>query len=190
PPVVAEPIDEVDVTPPSASSGRTWRRMDVDQLKASMSQISGGVEWTEIDDDGLEFDVIDSLSGSLGKPDFLDSNTEDLQPGLLFAKFLDDSAVAVCRRWMGRERDQPGQRLLLVHADLSDTPQSAPDAIAANLSAALLRFHGRVVPVGDARLTPWIDLFSQVWSATGEDTFRAWRTVCVAMFTHPDFYNF
>ena len=189
PPVSVEPTDEVPVTPARPAS-REWRRMDIDQLKASIARVSGGIRWIENDATGQPFDVLDSLAGSLGKPDFLNSNTEDLEPGLLFQKFLDDAASAVCTSWVAREQQQArSQRLLVSQAEFSDTPTSAPAAIEANMRALLLRFHGMSVGPGDATLTPWLGLFQKVWQGQGS-TSAAWRTVCIALFIHPDFYTF
>ena len=188
PDVEIAPTEEVEATP-ARSDGRQFRRMDLDQLEASITQVSGGVLWTEVDENGETFEVLDSLSGSLGKPDFLDSNTEDLDPGLLFLKFLDDAANAVCRAWVAREYASPSGRLLVAQADFSDTPVSNPAAIEANIQALLLRFHGKPAEADDPRLGPWTALFRRVWQIRS-DTRDAWRTVCVAMFTHPDFYTF
>ena len=194
PDVVLDPAGESPVAPPQVSQGRSWRRMNLDQLSASMTQVSGGLNWSELDDDGQPFDVLVALSGSLGKPDFLNSNTEELEPGLLFQKFLDDAASAICAKWIARERDQaPSERRLLVSVDFSDTPETAAAAIDDDIRAALLRFHGRPIASegadAEAVLAPWRRLISAVWTATG-DMGRAWQSTCIAMFTHPDFYSF
>ena len=57
------------------------------------------------------------------------------------------------------------------------------------MSALLLRFHGRAVPVGDPELEPWVGLFDDIYATTGQPEL-GWRTVCVGLFTHPDFYSF
>lgn len=188
PVVEIAPTEEVEAIPPR-SDGRQLRRMDLDQLKASITRISGGIEWTELDEEGQSFEVLDSLSGSLGKPDFLNSNTEDLDPSLLFLKFLDDAANAVCRAWVAKEYASPTGRLLVAQADFSDTPVSNAAAIESNIRSLLLRFHGKPAEADDPRLGPWTALFGKVWEIRS-DTRDAWRTVCVAMFTHPDFYTF
>lgn len=189
PDVSAEPADQVDVTPEPSTDGRKWRRMNMDQVKASLEKISGGIGWVEDDGDG-PYDVFDRLAGSLGKPDFLNSNVEDLEPLMLFQKFLDDAATSVCHKWIERERTQPAQnRILLYHVDFTDTPESAPAEIEANMRRALLRFHGKPIPEGDPMLQPWLTLLSTIHQGTS-DMGIAWRGTCVALFTHPDFYTY
>lgn len=172
-----------------AMAGRSWRRMNIDQLKASIEAVTGGIGWTEVQD-GEEVDLFVALDGTMGKPDFLSATEEDLVPGLLFQKFLEDAATSACTRLMEVE---PGRaaadRALLVAAELEDTPDTAPAAIEANLAAALLRFHGRAVSPGDPALAPWIRLVDGVYALDG-DMSAAWRAVCVGLITHPDFYRY
>ena len=190
PTVTAEPTQEVDITPPPSTDGRKWRRMNIDQLSASLQKISGGIGWVELDENGEPYDVFERLAGSLGKPDFLNSNVEDLEPLMLFQKFLDDAAISVCDQWIERERTQSAQnRLLLVHVDFDDTPESAPVEVEANMRRALLRFHGKAIPEGDPMVEPWLTLLQTIYQNSG-DMGTAWRGACVAMFTHPDFYTF
>lgn len=189
PTVTTEPAEQVEVTPQPSTAGRSWRRMNMDQVKASLEKVSGGIGWVEIDG-GEPYDVFERLAGSLGKPDFLNSNVEDLEPLMLFQKFLDDAAISVCDKWIERERTQSaGNRLLLVHVDFDDTPQSAPAEIEANMRRALLRFHGKPIPEGDAMLQPWMTLLQTIYD-NSSDMGTAWRGTCVALFTHPDFYTF
>ena len=80
----------------------------------------------------------------------------------------------------------PGDRVFLVHADLTDAADS-PEA-RTNLRAALLRFHGQGWPEGNPRLEPWNRLLREADAGFGPEL--AWQTVCVALFTHPDFYSY
>lgn len=181
------PVTEVGVATSDAPA-RPWRRMNVDQLAASMEAISG-LEWTETID-GEDVALFDRLAGSLGKPDYLSSTYEEKVPGLLFQKFLDDAAKDVCTHWVALEGSPAaGDRRLIVNASPTDTLATDPDAIEADLAAALLTFHGRDVAPGDAALTPWRSLFAAATEADG-DPLDGWRVVCVGLFTHPDFYTF
>jgi len=90
PVVEGEPTKQVTVDP-NAPLDRPLRRMHVDQLQASIERVTGGIRWTDGDDDLLE-----ELAGTLGRPDYLEVTHEDLEPGLVFQKFLDDAAIAVC----------------------------------------------------------------------------------------------
>jgi hypothetical protein len=171
------------VQPPEARpEGRVRRRMDIDQLNASLRAVTGGIGWDDGDDDQLE-----ELSSTLGRPDYAESTHEDLSPGLLFAKFLDDAANHVCDALVERESVGAADNVFLVHVDLTDTSASAPQAVEDNLQHALLRFHGHDLPDGDPRLEPWRFLFDTTVEVTGGDTFAGWRSVCIALLVHPDF---
>lgn len=169
------------------SPGRSWRRMNIDQLRASIEQATGGLSWTE-EQEGEDVELFEQLAGSLGKPDYLSATEEELAPGLLFQKFLDDAAGSVCRDLVAVD---PGRAepTFFVHATLDDTPSSNPEAIEENLRAALLRFHGRRLPAGDPALEPYKTLLSTVY-ADAADMRLAWRAVCVGLITHPDFYSY
>lgn len=171
------------------SAGRAWRRMNIDQLRASIERVSGGIGWTE-EQDGVAVELFEALDGTLGKPDYLSATEEDLAPGLLFQKFLDDAATQVCARLVEAEPTRAAwQRTLLVDVTLDDTPTSSPAAIEANLRGALLRFHGRSVPPGDPSLAPWTALLGAVYS-NHHDMAPAWQAVCTALIVHPDFYRY
>lgn len=172
-----------------ASAGRSWRRMNLDQLRASIERVSGGIGWTE-EQDGVAVELFEALDGTLGKPDYLSATEEDLSPGLLFQKFLDDAATQVCARLVAAEPGRAAwERTLLVDVTLDDTPTSNPAAIEANLRQALLRFHGRSVPAGDPSLAPWTALLEAVYS-NHHDMAPAWQAVCTALIVHPDFYRY
>ncbi len=172
-----------------APPGRSWRRMNIDQLRASLLVVTGGIGWTE-QQDGEAVELFEALDATLGKPDYISASEEDLAPGLLFQKFLDDAAQSVCAELVDVEPTRAGaERTLLVHVTLEDTPGSAPDAVSQNLAAALLRFHGRPLSPGDPGLEPWEDLVALVYARTG-DMGLAWRATCVALITHPDFYTY
>jgi hypothetical protein len=181
------PLANVDVATVDTPS-RPWRRMNLDQLATSMETVSG-LAWTEVED-GVTVRVFDELSGSLGKPDYLSSTYEERAPGLLFQKFLDDAAKGVCDEWMEMERVAPAsERRFLLNVEPSDTFATNPDGIDRDLAGALLRFHGRVALPGDRVLDPWRTLFARGADAHG-DPVDGWRLVCIALFTHPDFYTY
>ena len=175
------PLGEVD-PPDPAEDGRPMRRMDIDQLNASLRAVTGGIGW-EID--GV--DQLEDLASTLGRPDYEQSTAEDLTPSLLFQKFLDDAANHVCEELVARESVGEPDNVFLVNATLADTSASNPDAIAADLRGALLRFHGHALDEGDPQLEPWRFLFDTTVDVTGGDTYAAWRAVCIGLVTHPDF---
>ena len=168
---------------------RGRRRMDIDQLDASIQRVTGGIAWTE---SGAGSDnLFEELSATLGKPNYIDSTQEDLTVSLLFQKFLGDAARSVCSELITQEQSAAAQdRVLLVHADPETTPSTDTAAIAANLRYLLLRYHGEDLPEGDPRVTPWTWLFESSFHVSDGDTMAAWRAVCVALITHPDFYSY
>lgn len=181
--------DGVAIDPATPLTGRPLRRMDLDQLASSIEVATGGLRWTEVRD-GVEVDLFTEVAATLGKPDFINITEEDLTPSLMFQKFLDDAAVDVCTRLVDRDAALPAaDRVFMQAVERGDTMATNGDGVRASLSAALLRFHGRGVPADDPRLEPWTWLFDTSLQASG-DTDRAWRTVCVGLLTHPDFYSY
>lgn len=184
-----QPVVGVDpggqvVLPTGAEATRDMRRMDIDQLDASIRVATGGIGW-DIDEEN-QFEV---LASSLGVPDYIQRTTEDLSTGLLFQKFLDDAAQDVCHTLVEREFEGTSSVLLRGVSPDATRDSNAYDIDAA-LSAAVLRFHGRSVPVGAPQLDDWTYLFDTTVTVTGGDTMAAWRAVCIGLIVHPDFYQY
>ena len=183
------PVEERDL-----AEVRLRRRLDIDQLDASIRTVTGGVGWTETRNN-VEINLFEDLAETLGKPDYLDSTNEDLAPTLIFQKFLGDAARATCTELAGEEArthhlTTPAERHLMIHAGPQDRGADADAKIDANLRALLLNFHGTYVPQDDdARLNSWRWLYdSSLHVSDSPET--AWRTVCVGLITHPDFYTY
>jgi len=185
-PVAASPAGQSELLPDPL---RGRRRMDIDQLSASIRVVTGGIGWTE-QQGATEVDLFEQLSRTLGKPDYLELTAEDLTPSLLFQKFLDDAARSVCDRLIERELGSlAADRVLMVHAGPQDRIEDAAAQIEENLRALLLRYHGRALPAGSDELNPWMWLFESTQHTSG-DPVAAWRAVCVGLMTHPDFYSY
>ncbi|MDQ3031635.1 MAG: hypothetical protein M3Y87_04400 [Myxococcota bacterium] len=164
---------------------RPRRRMDIDQLDAAMRRATGGLGW----DDSSGRSQLERFSATLGVPDYVSTTTEDLEVSALFLKFLDDAARSTCDRLITRERDAlPAERTFLVHAELDAALPADAAAIDANLAHLLLRFHGRRVAADAEELEPWRELFAMSRAASPDEPATAWRTTCVALIDHPDFY--
>lgn len=190
-------IDRVDTTtgdPTGAGLAsdphRPRRRMDLEQLDASVKQVTGGIGWTERRS-GRDVSVYESLGPTLGRPDWVQITEEDMEPSALFQKFLDDMARDVCSKLATAERTRAeADRRLLIHAGLEDTVETARADVDANLAALILAYHGRSVPTSSRELDPWRDLFMTATVAEGDDPVLGWRAVCVGLMTHPDFYSY
>ena len=66
---------------------RPRRRMNVDQLSRAMTQVSGGIEWIERVGRN-DVNLFENLASTLGKPDYRERTDEELDPTVLFQKFL------------------------------------------------------------------------------------------------------
>ena len=175
--------------PPGAVPVRGRKRMDIDQLNASIRAATGGIGWTQVAG-GKTVDMWVQLSATLGKPDYLTSTQEDLSPSTLFEKFLGDAARSVCQDLMGREVEAPPeQRVFLLQVSATDTSTTNAAAVVENLRVLLLRWHGRSYAADATQLVPWQWLFDSTVHITG-DPIAGWNAVCVGLMTHPDFYSY
>ena len=192
-PVDLNETSEADLVPemPAADEGiRARRRMDAEQLSASMRIISGGIGWTELNGDGEEIDLFEELGATLGVPDYIQRTREDLTASVVFEKFLGDASRAVCSGMVGRELTQgAAEAVLMLHAGQEDSWETNAQGVERNMRYLLLRFHGTGYGAGDPRLDPWLWLFRSSMQ-DGSAPALAWHTVCVSLFTHPDFYSY
>lgn len=181
---MADPVEiglVAEVVPPH----RDLKRMDIDQLRISIQAATGGEGWVVDGDDQFE-----ELARTLGKPDYFNLTSEDLEPAALFQKFLDDAARSVCYELAEKELEvAPESRVLMVHASPEDTYAASPEKIEANLSLLLKRYHGRHAEMGDPALKSFLWLYQSA-EHVSQDPVKAWRTVCVGLIVHPAFYTY
>jgi len=173
--------------PPAANEGiRNRRRMDLDQLETAILTVTGDIYWGMSEGERK----FDDLAQTLGKPDYLDVTNEDLSPSMLFQKFLGDAARDVCEQLIARELETPPkERIFLAEISETDTSETNPEGVEANLRYLLRRFHSSDVGPGSPQLNPWTWLFDSSVHVTDDPT-AAWRTVCVGLIVHPDFYSY
>lgn len=185
-PVVVVPEPPPPVVPPGPTRPR--RRMDVDQLDTALRQATGGIGWTRTTN-GVEENLFVTLSGTLGKPDFITTTQEDLEPSSLLQKFLGEAARAACARLADEESQGLRPPVLMTRASGSDTWESAPAAIEDNLVVLLRRFHSSPLVPSDPGFERWRWLYRSA-EHVADDPIVAWRTVCVGLVTHPDFWTY
>lgn len=174
PEVSAPAVSDAPQAPAPAASGRQKKRMTVAQVRDSMERISGGVVWGQ---DGRS--DWDSYAATLGVADYQLRTTSERSASVLFQKFLADAAAQTCEGWID------------AHAggffSIDDPSTTAQEAVRENVQALRWRVQGRPraeeVPVVD----DYVDLFATVYRRS-QRTEEAWHAVCVAMFTHPDFF--
>lgn len=171
--------------PPPEDPSRMRKRMDIDQLDAAIKRATGGIGWTKSGKNQFE-----ALARTLGKPDYVDLTTEDLEPSALFQKFLDDAARMACTALAAQELTvAPDERVLMVDAGPEDTWKAQPEKVVQNLRYLLLRYHGKALTVASPELEPWRWLYESAEHVT-KDPVTAWRTVCIGLITHPGFYTY
>lgn len=200
--------DRAELTPAVEADpfSRPRRRLNVDQLSSAVRQVSGGIGWTEQRGNDT-VDVFEELARTLGKPDYIQNTEEDLEPTILFQKFLGDAARSTCNHMLERDLETVAvemeyaqrqfdalpeglaEKTLLLEVTPADTIDNNPEAIDANLRALLARFHGKVIGEDDdVALANWRWLLRS--SRHVSEPSQAWLAVCVAMFSHPDFYTY
>ena len=177
---------------------RPRRRMNLDQLDRAIRQVSGGLFWSERRNN-QDQNLFESLSATLGKPDFIQRTTEDLTPSALFMKFLDDASRQVCGKRIELDiaaasdpRIEPASGDVVLWGTLSPELSSTedPEAINQQVRSLVLRFHSRALPAGEsARLAYWRWLFETA-SLVDQSPVSGWRALCIGLINHPDFYSY
>lgn len=180
PDVNTMPLGHVDLSAPepeAPAAARDLRRMDIDQLDAAIQRATGR-RWL----DSFGNSQFEAFATTLGKPNYYSSVTEDLSVSLLFEKFLGDAARVTCDSAVNA--NEPGL-FKFVARDTAWSASSQP-AIEANIRYLVLRFHGKSLRAGSPELEPWNWLYQSTAFRTGQPKL-AWRALCVALVTHPDF---
>ncbi|MEE2755609.1 MAG: hypothetical protein VYA30_03055 [Myxococcota bacterium] len=178
------PSTGVDLKEPDVvvEPGRSRRRMNLDQLEAAFLRVSGSLNWTERRN-GNDVSLFQTLSATLGKPDFIQVTNEALEPTALFQKFLDDAARQVCQKMIARDSARGEENPILLFDRQSDM------TINGHLSNLVRRFHNRLLDDSSNDLAQW-RWFVESLRHVAETEEQTWHAVCVALFTHPDFYSY
>ena len=186
PDVSTQSQGEGDALPFPEAAHRDLKRMNLEQVRTAMEQVSGGIAWTYTNWEG-EQEYWDDYGSTLGVADYQTRLRDNLDPSIMFQKFLDDAAVQTCDAWVvGEAEDEAaGGRFFQAAApDVTD-----PTSVAANLVALRRTIHGRSSASGDPIITSYATVFETVLRRT-DDPVAAWTTVCVGFFTHPDFFTY
>jgi hypothetical protein len=172
----------------SQPQSRDARRVSIEMLRRSFPVVFGNdpagqpITWTLGARTGF-----DAYSRALGEADYADVVDENRDPSPLYLKFIDDAARDGCNKVLTADlaRTDPTQRALVRYAQLTDT---AGDALNKNLRYLRLRFHGvHVADADDAPIAGLRQLFTDSLAANGGSVKEAWRAVCVALVTAPEF---
>jgi len=178
-PGVSDPeAGTVPDAPEAISHRRQKKRMTVAQVRDSMERITGGIVWGDGDGDDSDWDT---YAATLGVADYQTRTTSDLTPSVLFQKFLDDAAAHTCAQWL----EAPDSTFF----EAGDPESTDRSIVQANVVGLRWQVQGRSRAEEAPVIDDYVDLFATVYRRSGTTT-EAWHTVCVAMFTHPDFFMY
>ena len=175
PDVALEDVDSAQPDVPETPIGRQLKRMTIPQIRDTMEQITGH-SW-----DGGQNSKWDDYAETLGVADYQLRVESDRSPSVMFQKFLDDAATETCLSWVN---DSEGLFFRVGTAD---------DVSRDNVRSLIVDLRFQVQ--GQSRLTEAaiVDdyelLFQTAYQRT-QDPLLAWQTVCIALFTHPDFFMY
>ena len=173
-------IGEGELYPEEEPTFRHKKRMRIEHIKNSMVRISNGVEWTV-----NAVNKWDDYSETLGVPDFQYRVREDRSVSVMFQKFLDDAAVHTCSLWIAQDTIE-GERTFFTEIEPDELDHAKTRL---NLVALRRRIHGQVSEVDSPIIDSLSDLHYSVVQRT-ENIETAWLSVCVGLFTHPDFFMY
>jgi hypothetical protein len=184
-----EPLPDPEAQ--GGSVGRAPRRLTVSQLDAAIFHAVGR-RW--ITPDGR--DGIDARATSLGRADYALVVSENTEPNLVFAKFLEDGARLVCTLQAKDEVLQADPELRVLSRTLPgrwDDLRKLTDAqVREFLVYNSTRFWGS--PLAGDELTKWVGLFTQaatrVEAMNPKRRDQALAVVCIAMLTDSRFITY
>ena len=161
---------------PDERTGRQLKRMTIPQVRDSMKQIGGGIPWG--DEDASNWD---EYADTLGVADYQLRVESDRSPSVMFQKFLDDAASHTCSEWVAA----PDSTFFVI-----DDPTSLERTdVRANIVGLRWQIQGKARDPFALIVDDYEQLF-YLAHERAESHLTAWQTVCVAMFTHPDFFMY
>lgn len=176
PDITESELGEVIIDRTVAPSRRQLKRMTVAQARDSMAQISGNIVWGD-----EETSNWDEYADTLGVADYQLRVESDRSASVMFQKFLDDAASATCLEWTMTS----GSSFFT-----ADDPTSMSRAdVRANIVGLRWQIQGKVRDDSAAIIDDYEALFFKAHERT-DSLDLSWQTVCVAMFTHPDFFMY
>src|SRR5690606_37814548 len=133
-------VDELRSLATSRGSGR----LSVNQLRLSFPLVAGQTP----EGDDISWTQLERYAAALGEPVYADVTIENLDPSLLYAKFMDDAARDVCNQILDNDPTVASaqDRTLYRFVDFGDTFETNPAGVDQNLRYITLRFHGIRVP--------------------------------------------
>lgn len=164
----------------SSSFGRYGRRMSVDQLRRTIPKLFGGLSWTYTSGTRT-YNRFDTLARTLGEADYVQVNQSTRDATSLFMKFMDDMAGTVCQKAVDADMKQKDltKRHVIRYEDTNKT-----------LRFLRLKFHAIWVPSTSTEgIKQLRTLYDKALEKTKSES-EAWRGVCIALLTAPEFFAY
>tara|TARA_B100000609_G_scaffold199691_1_gene206780 strand:- start:8298 stop:8936 length:639 start_codon:yes stop_codon:yes gene_type:complete len=165
----------------SPSYGRLGRRLTLAQLRTMIPKLFDGMTW----EDSRGNNLFNRYARTLGEADYIYLTSTNRQATALFMKFMDDMATNLCDRAVSKdlaEKDESKRMVVLDQKDIDRT-----------LRHLRLKFHTIYVPESTNKgIKQLRELYDNVLTQTGgsSSTSRAWRSVCYAVLTAPEFFAY
>lgn len=181
--------------------GRAPRRLDIDQFRQSLEQLLGA-RWvgpqtvrTAEAPSGVRFepeaDLIEFFAQTLGRPDYITTTAEVLDPTVTFAKLASDAVRSVCAAGLRADIARPqAQRILFTEAQPGDALPSGEMAIRRNIAALTLRLWGDPLGPESDTVTAVLGVFRVATARAGSTPLDGWRAVCIDLATDPRFLSY
>jgi hypothetical protein len=180
----------------AGSVGRAPRRITVAQLDESIRTTVGRAWVCPVGAPATCVDLAD-VAPSLGKADFANVSTENIEPNLVFAKFLEDGARDVCMAQATSELTvaDPNARVLsrtvpTLAGTAGNLTQLSDAQVTELLTYLSTRFWG--APLSSEELPKWKNFFTQ--AAARAETIKkrdqAFAAMCIAMMTDSRFLTY
>lgn len=185
----------------AAHVGRAPRRLDIDQFRASLEQLLGA-RWTGPQTvqtpeapSGVRFepeaDLLEFFAQTLGRPDYITTTAEVLDPTVTFAKLSSDAVRAVCAAGVRADVVRPqAQRILLTEASPTDALPAAETQVRRNIAALALRLWGDPLAPDSETVTAVLAVFRAASMRAGATPVDGWRAVCIDLATDPRFLSY
>ncbi len=185
----------------AAHVGRAPRRLDIDQFRASLEGLLGA-SWTaprqlpapEVPG-GTRFepntDMIEFFAATLGRPDFVATTSEVLEPTVTFSKLSGDAARSVCARGVVLDAARPAtERRLLLTVSETDTVPANETAVRANIAALAMRLWGLQLAPTSETVEGVLEVFRVAVAQPRATPLDGWRAVCIAFATDTRFLTY
>ena len=175
PSVTETEIDTASVADVDIRPARQLKRMTIPQVRDSMLRITGQPWGSETSSNW------DDYAETLGVADYQLRVQSDRSPSVMFQKFLDDAAIETCLHWVN---DPEG-----TFFRAGDMRELSRD----NIRNLIVDLRWQVQGKSREPVAPIVDDYEILFNTAHQRTQElslAWQTVCIALFTHPDFFMY